>query len=471
MNRKAKIVVSDLHLSAGYADKGNVLEDFGSDAAFSEFLAGLVVESEEQGLHLEVIFAGDTFEFLQVPCLGHGESFDPAAHYRAEHYSPSSSEDSRTKMETIIEGHPLFFGALKGLVQATPPRRSLTFIKGNHDVNLHWHSVQEAIRAAIGATGELANCVSFEERRITREGIYVEHGHQYTERINRFPDFEEPHDPESPGELYLPAGSRFVLNVFNSLERQYYWMDGVKPLTALVWYMFALDFPLALRILGALLREVPSLFWGSLPVGWAIGHYLETRDHLLQRFDEDSLSRSLQSDLDQRSAFYSAVEAVMALYGMPQQDPDSRGTGGGGAETWRAFAVLPRGWAEEHAQRSALVKAAESKRTQEGAQVVVFGHTHESREEPLEDGAVYVNSGTWTWLRNFSGEDYAAWKRFLKSPEQYVADRRLSYVRIDYTEAGVPVGSLREFSREKPKKKGLLRRLFGWLRRNKAAGS
>ena len=60
-------------------------------------------------------------------------------------------------------------------------------------------------------------------------------------------------------------------------------------------------------------------------------------------------------------------------------------------------------------------------------------------------GAVYINSGTWTWRRDFSGDDYAAWKRLLRHPEQYASERCLSYVRIDYTEDGTPIARLREF--------------------------
>ena len=85
--------------------------------------------------------------------------------------------------------------------------------------------------------------------------------------------------------------------------------------------------------------------------------------------------------------------------------------------------------------------------------MVVFGHTHDAVVEDLGDGAVYINSGTWTWTRDFSGEDYAAWKRLLKYPERYTTERRLNYVRIDYTEDGLPVGRLREFrrSQERPR--------------------
>ena len=86
-----------------------------------------------------------------------------------------------------------------------------------------------------------------------------------------------------------------------------------------------------------------------------------------------------------------------------------------------------------------------NRRLQEKARVIVFGHTHRAGLWELEDGTVYINSGTWTWRRDFSGQDYAAWKRLLKHPERYTSERCLNYVRIDYTDEGVPIGRLKEF--------------------------
>jgi hypothetical protein len=68
---KFKIVVSDLHIGAGATEsEANPLEDFDQDEAFAELLAHLAGESDHYDSPLELIFAGDTFEFLQVPALG-----------------------------------------------------------------------------------------------------------------------------------------------------------------------------------------------------------------------------------------------------------------------------------------------------------------------------------------------------------------------------------------------------------------
>ena len=454
---KAKVVLSDLHLGAGYASEGNALEDFASDEAFEALLAELAGESERNGSEMELILAGDTFEFLQVASLDASQPFDPLARYPAELYASSSERDSRHKIEWIILGHPAFFRALGAFLRSSPPRRSVTFLKGNHDVSLHWRSVQEAIRGSLGATGEKAGCLTFEERRITREGIYVEHGHQYAERCNRFPDFEEPHDSDAHDQLFPPSGSRFVFNFFNDVEREHYWVDGVKPITALIWYAFALDFSLAVRILWAFLREAPSLAWGSLPLGGAARGELAARNRLLQELEDSEHLASLKKDSGERVAFYGRVAAAMSLYGLPLREGEVSQSG------WREEVALAKGKAEERALHSALALVAEQRRLQEEANVIVFGHTHEARQESLRHGAVYLNAGSWTWTRDFSGEDLTAWKRLMKHPERYTTSRRLTYVRIDYAEDGTPVGRLEEFGQQEPAKP-LWRRVVDWLR-------
>lgn len=470
MTLKCKIILSDLHLGAGRRTEGNRadenrLEDFDSDDDFYALLQALVTESERTQSEMELILAGDAFEFLQVPALRDVASFDPTAPYAVSDYAPSSEAASAAKMALIIAGHTRFFAGLRAFILAAPPYRRVTFIKGNHDVNLHWAEVQRLLRVALGAnSGPRAARVTFEERRITREGIYVEHGHQYAERANRFPDFEEPHDLARPEQLHLPSGSAFVLSFFNNLERQHYWMDGVKPITALIWYTFALDFGLAVRALYALLRELPSLTWGNLPAEWGVSTYLETHEQLvaeLEALDDAKRIQALERDLSGLRDFYRRAAYALALYGAPASSAETPS-----AEGLRDYAVLPRALAEEKAQRAALAEVAAQKVAQEKVKVVVFGHTHEALQLPLEGGAVYLNCGTWTWVRDFSGEDFSAWKRLFKNPEQFTHARHLSYVRVDYDAQGQPSAQLLTYQRAERQRKplwpGLLR---GWLGR------
>ncbi len=453
-----KIVVSDLHLGAGYADEGNRLEDFDQDEAWAELLGRLSAESQRRRVPMELILAGDIFEFLQVPALPESETFDPERAYPSEVFSPSDSDASRRKMDLILRGHPLFFEALAAFTSLTPLRK-VTIIKGNHDVNLHWESVQNAIRAALNAWGEREPCLEFVERYLSRDGIYVEHGNQYLEWINRWPDFEQPHDPRVPGELYMPAGSRFVYLLLNDIERHHSWVDGIKPITALIWYLFALDFGFAMRTLRTLLRLAPLLIIDSLPLAWALARLLEARQHVMARLDDREQVDTLNRDVEERAAFFNEVDAGIELYSVPREgQPLSQVRAHG-------HAVLPRGQEEQRAQRDLLARVAAQKQVQEGARVVVFGHVHDARETPLPNDAIYINPGTWTFCLDMAGADHATWQDLFRHPERYIHTRRLTYARIEYDGEQGPSGRLREFTPTSTEREPLWRRWWRRIRR------
>ncbi len=401
MAGKFKIIVSDLHLGAGSAEAGNALEDFTQDAEFAQFLQGVREESDAEGMDCELILAGDILEFLQAPSLA---AFDPAKAYPPEDYRSSSEEDSLKKVSLIIAGHPVFFAALRDFLSAASPLRRVTIIKGNHDVNLHWIAVQDRIRQAAGASGEREALLTFEERCISREGIYVEHGNQYAEKVSRFDNFEEPHDPAREDQLVLVPGSRFVIDFFNNVEREHYWIGGVKPITSLIWYGFAFDFVFAVKALVTFLKvALIPLILGSLS--------------LKERPKPSKISRPGRTLEDLR-------------------DVQSLGIAKASAVTLARYEA-----AKVH---SALHQAAEAKSREEGARIVVFGHTHAPVSEPLETGGLYLNTGTWVWVRDFSDEDESTWRELFEHPERFTKSRRLTYARIDYNQEGQPWGQLIE---------------------------
>lgn len=429
---KFKIVVSDLHLGAGREAEGNRLEDFGSDREFAAFLEELVAESERDTLEVELIVNGDAFEMLQVP---HTPSFEPDERYRARDYHSSSEEDSMLKMDHIIAGHPSFFTGLRQFLQVGPPRRSVTFVKGNHDLNLHWPAVQEQIRQALDATGPRNALLGFEERRVSREGIYIEHGNQYAELVDRIADMEEPHDHDRPGQLALPLGSWFVMNVFNKVERERYWIDGVKPITALVWYALAFDFLFAAQAIASLIRALPGIVVdGVLDVA-------DPRADFARRLEDPDQVQELAASYQQNAAFRTEFNTAVAnILSPPPELP--------GMDAAPLVATPdPVGLGDQIRQRvtSSLFSMAARRAAEEGARVVSFGHTHDVGVEPLPNGGVYINSGTWTWRADFSGGDKETWRDLFAHPELFTDDRQLSYVRIDYDETDQPVGSLQTF--------------------------
>ncbi len=436
---KVKIIVSDLHLGAGFfaLDKGNVLEDFIVDEPFARFLHKIQEESETQGTDLELIMAGDVMEFLQVPAA---DQFDPQRAYPPADYRSSSEEDSVRKVDLVIKGHPMFFAALREFIKPANPQRKVTILKGNHDVDLYWPAVKERIRQAVYATGERAKLLNFEEVCVNREGLYVEHGNQYAEKVNRVDNFEKPLDPEHEGQLAIPPGSKFVIEFFNQVEWEKWWVDSVKPLTALLWYALAIDAPFALKALVAFLKVAPLLIVGSLAAG--AEDLPAQAEQLLRELEDETQRQALGQRYAEDETFRREFNTRLArLLGAADAPP----------EVARAFAVdelsaFDLGKSIVAQVNSALYQAAETRARETGARVVVFGHTHEPLCERLENGGLYLNTGTWTWWRDFARAGLEEWKKFYATPEKYMDEHYLTYVRIDYDEFGRPHGRVLDYS-------------------------
>jgi hypothetical protein len=291
------------------------------------------------------------------------------------------------------------------------------------------------------ATGEeRKQLLAFGEVCINREGIYVEHGNQYAEKVNRVDNFEEPLDPEHEGQLAIPAGSRFVIEFFNQVEWEKWWVDSVKPVTALIWYALAIDFPFAIKTLVAFLKVAPMLILDSLVVG---EEDLPSEARLLVQELEDEtrlqvLGQRYAKEETFRREFNARVGRLLEAADTPPEVARARPVDEGSA-----FKLGKNIIAEV---KSALHRAAEVKAKETGAQIVVFGHTHDPLCERLESGGLYLNTGTWTWWRDFAEAGLDDWKEFYAAPGKYMEEHYLTYVRIDYDEFGRPDGRVLDYS-------------------------
>ncbi len=447
MPGKFKIIISDLHLGGGFPQI-NPLEDFTHDDVLSALLEELAAESDRQGADLELIVNGDAFEMLQVP---HVDEYDPAQAYPSDLYHSSSEADSVRKMRLIVAGHRSLFDALGRFLRLGPPRRWVTFVKGNHDLNLYWPGVQNCLREALGATGRRSGLLVFEELCVSREGIYVEHGNQYAELIDRVDHMEKPLHPTRPGQLALPLGSWFVMDVLNPVERSRYWIDGVKPITALIWYALAFDFPFAAGALAMLLRALPGIveeaFLDAVPMEadlQAAGRGDSLSERLEDPAQVEALAAHYQQDASFRAQFNGEVANVLAPPPEQAREPVAA-----------SLEVAPdlgdpvvMGNQVYNRALSALSFSASRQAAEKEAAVVVFGHTHHAVQEPLLGGATYINTGTWTWRADFSGAGKSTWQDLFLHPERFTNDCQLTYARIDYDEAGRPYGRLLVYGAE-----------------------
>jgi UDP-2,3-diacylglucosamine pyrophosphatase LpxH len=458
VSRKLKIVVSDFHLGAGPSDiSQNPLEDFIADEAFVRFLEALRVESDQEDREVELIINGDFFEFLQVPAV---DAFDPSLVYPPYAYSDSSQPSSVKRLDLITAGHPTVFDALADFIQVETPRRRMTLIKGNHDVNLYWPRVKQRLREVLGATGRRASMLLFAERYVSREGIYVEHGHQYAEFLSRWDNFDDPRDRDNPDQLFYPLGSRLMLDLFNSVERDWAWADSLKPLTALVWYSLERDFPFAARILLALAEHAPDI--GADARGKAAASLKALYQQLSDAAASREMAERYRDSLDFRRDLHMRVGQLL----VPAASPP-------GMFVWpippadESAVEIARTEIEEidNSMRRVAARAAD----RQGARVIVFGHTHRPYLETLKDSATLVNSGSWHWLAGCDPVEADVWREFLAHPHQVRPHHRLTYVRIDYDEHDVPHAQLLDFAEQQkkpiPSEPVGLKRVLGRLRR------
>lgn len=466
MSIPTQIILSDLHLGAGLFGGANPLEDFRHDREFSGFALALRDESDSTGRPMDIVINGDFIEFLQIPAVP-VSAYDPRTLYPEEAYRSTTEADSVLRTDLVIAGHrPVFEGLAAFLSER--PRRTVTVIKGNHDILLHWPGVQARIRQALGAVGSRAPLLTFAERFVLRDGVYVEHGNQYGDPLNALEDFENPVDPRHPDRLRTPIGSRFVIEFFNHVEYERWWVDAVKPITALIAYGMVLEPAFALKALAVLLTALPGVVFRPFAAGSGEPSPLDA----VRSGDVEEVARRYEEDPEFRRAVDVALEEVLG--GIAPAAPPVRaggeGTGGEAKSPARARQALRafRAWMRRLRRCAArtetvppdllatgqrisrgfsdhLVGVAQQIVRERGVPLVVFGHTHEARLEVLE-GGVYVNSGTWTWWRDFSRASLEEWRRLIAHPEMFVTPHYLTYVRVEGDPDGYPRASLHDLS-------------------------
>jgi UDP-2,3-diacylglucosamine pyrophosphatase LpxH len=473
MDASTKIILSDLHLGAGSFGGANPLEDFRHHRQFSDFLMSLRDESESAGRPMDLIINGDFIEYLQVPAVPVSE-YDPRAAYPEDAYRSTTEADAVLRTDLVIAGHRPVFEGLAGFLSERP-RRTVTVIKGNHDLQLHWPGVQERIRQALGAVGPRAPLLTFAARSVLQDGVYVEHGNQYGDPLNSLDDFENPVDPRHPDRLKTPVGSRFVIEFFNHVEYEKWWVDAVKPIPALIAYGMVLEPAFALKALAVLLTALPGMVFHPFAAGQGEPPPLEVVrtgnvDEVAHRYaDDPAFRRELDAALGevlQSIGPYGILTPAGGETGRPSIRAQAMSTAGllralrgfrarvrrlcragrpapPQPDFLKAGQRISRGFSDH------LVGAAQQILRERGVSLVVFGHTHQARLDVLQ-GGVYANSGTWTWWRDFSQASREDWQRLLEHPETFMTPHYLTYVRVDSDPGGRLRVSLHDLSGSLP---------------------
>ena len=135
-----------------------------------------------------VVIAGDFIDLVGMSISAAAPLSTPLTDDEIEHGLGSSEDHAAFKMRAVASRHDTLFRKLAGFVGAG---HSLVFVRGNHDVEFYWESVQRAFldslveRSPIDPADTTAR-KDFEARvefrhwfYYVRGLLYVEHGHQY----------------------------------------------------------------------------------------------------------------------------------------------------------------------------------------------------------------------------------------------------------------------------------------------------
>ena len=214
------VIVSDLHLGRGKnARTGRYyeLETFFYDEDFRRFCQHLCEEAATEEREFKLIFNGDAFDFLRLDKIDVGEKFSPVL-------TPTRAA---AEVESILKGHPEFVRAVASVLKAG---HTVIFLPGNHDIEVQWAPVQDAMRKAIAASPE------FESEQVAELAmqhlefrpwfyyepgrIWIEHGCQYDpENAFRYPLREglvDLPDAIHEAELDNPLGNFFQRYLYNA---------------------------------------------------------------------------------------------------------------------------------------------------------------------------------------------------------------------------------------------------------------
>lgn len=211
-----KLVISDVHIGAGNpAGEFNPYEDFHYDSVMAEFLDHYSTDAFAER-DVELIINGDFLDPLKVPING---AFPDRI----------TNNIALLKVSAILNGHPVVTQALRRFVSR--PNKSITYIMGNHDMEIAFPSVQQLFRSVVGAPDfqDRIRFRVFEPHYDLPGGVRVCHGQQYEalnkvnlQRLFLTRGYAEPI-------LNLPWGSIFLVRVLMPVKAERPYINLVHP--------------------------------------------------------------------------------------------------------------------------------------------------------------------------------------------------------------------------------------------------
>ncbi len=373
-----KIVISDLHLADGLS----IFDGFGDfqQSALEGLLSAATMQDfANQVEDVELIINGDCFEFLFM---------EPH-----EKDGIASSEVALSKLERVIDGHQCFFETLRRFI--SHPGQHVTFMIGNHDVELAFREVQDRISEVLcnepDSNKRLYFCQSSFYRPLP--DVHIEHGNQYDFWNRIWSQWNEKGQPLAlqPDCITLPLGTRYVQHASYPINVKYPYFDRFEP---------AMNLTPQLGILCLLNPEI---------VISTVEHAVE----MLNRSRNPFAGMSTEDRHNHVLVFERAMQELAAFQEeLAAQHPDFIDPSGNASRIEamnefifvRAALNLPPADAIKSIFKPSTYRMAESvamglvNRLQSDPDIryAIAGHTHMARINGINNKEVYLNSGTWT---------------------------------------------------------------------------
>ena len=344
-------------------------------------------------------------------------------------------------VQRIMSSDPNFspvWDALAALVATSG--RSLVIMIGNHDIELAFPAVQQAIverlagqnpasraRIHFSTIGAGFTCMVGNARVFCTHGnevdawnfIHYEHLSKAARRLNAG-------RPLPPEDWEPNAGTKMVKDVMNNVKRRYRWIDLLKPETqAAVGVLLALD-PGQITNLGKIIPIAGKMAWDGREVDGRLsaeGFVAPAPGESRQLSVEQLLGPNFrQGAMKAQGSTGSADDLLLAVEERFQDrtlDTHDDRTLGVGQFIWDRITGWITSVGEDEALRRALKDLLSDDKTFQidnrddtckqvletigsGIDFLITGHTHLERAIDTQAGHFYFNCGTWIRLLRFT---------------------------------------------------------------------
>jgi UDP-2,3-diacylglucosamine pyrophosphatase LpxH len=394
--RTIKLIVSDLHL----ADGDRALDGFGErqQAGLEGLLAAAGSNAGSplsEADDVELIINGDCFDFLVVEPYDTGGTMDAGL--------------AAAEMRKVIAAHGPFFETLRRFL--SQPGRRITFMIGNHDMELCFEEVCTAILEAMGVMQSHTG-VYFCPARSYRPlpDVYIEHGNAYdfwSRDISGYWDEAGHVRTAHPELITLPPGSLYMQHVGYPVQARYPYLGLFEPSISIARQvaLFCLLNPAVVVELVQHVRELLDFGTQERPNKGLILAPGEKSDPVklfeqammdLLAFQQQTVARSpdWKDPLGEENALQAQVQAMMEVATMREL----LGRVGKDEDEIEAIAeIFTRGASEMEDSVAAGMHSVLN--SDPAIRYAIAGHTHAARIDMLRDGTadqqMYLNTGSW----------------------------------------------------------------------------